>query len=158
MSLAEGIIPKDTSAILNTTGGVPDYDIWIDGALVAADHPSGDWTTPPFTTGGVYLLEVVDSLGNSAQSMLTVIDGDLMIDVAENWVATGGSLSVTAINPVGTHTFSASAGDFSDPNDSPTDYNAPGSEMVVTFEEGTPEDNAVRISVNGGPELEWVLD
>jgi hypothetical protein len=135
LSLSEDVIPEGATVTLDTSGGVPDYDIWIDGILAIADHPSGDWTSPVFTTAGAYEVEVVDDLGNSAQGALTVyaVGGDLMIDLAENWVLTGDSVTVMAINPSGVHTFSATAGSFDDVNAVTTDYNAPGSAMEVTI-------------------------
>jgi hypothetical protein len=135
LSLSEDVIPEGGAVTLNTSGGVPAYDIWVDGVLAFAGHPSGDWTAPAFASDGEYTVEVVDNLGNSAQVTVTVYaaGGDLMIDLGENWVLAGGSVSVTAINPSGAHTFSANSGTFDDPSAGTTDYYAPGTAMEATI-------------------------
>jgi hypothetical protein len=102
-------------------------------------------------------VEVVDALGNSAQAAVTVfaMGGDLLIDLSEPWVLTGGSISVTAINPSGAHTFSATSGTFDDPAAVTTDFNAPGTVTEVTI---TLTDSLARMATAAVQVLDTVPD
>ena len=150
LSASSDTVTEGSSVTFTPSGGVPDpvdgYYFYIDGTQEGVS--SGGWPHT-FANEGTYTVEAVDSLSNSAASTVVVfkVGGELMIDLSDNWVLSLGSVSVTAINPSGGHTFSATDGDFDDVNASPTDYNAPDitpdSELVVTI---TVEDGLSRIA------------
>jgi hypothetical protein len=96
----------------DASGGVPDpnYDFYVDGIFV--DTTPGGWSHV-FPTEGSYMVEVMDSLGSTAISTITV-DGSMAIGAERNWVVKGNdpdtdpfhSTILTAINQTSPHIFS----------------------------------------------------
>ncbi|UCF96603.1 MAG: hypothetical protein JSV89_15700 [Spirochaetaceae bacterium] len=125
------------SVNFSARGGVPspNYDFYVNNVLEGSSP--ADWTYT-FSLDGTFSVEAVDSLANRSVATITVLafGGDLAIAVEQNYVPQGGSITVEAINPVGTHTFSIEppgVGSFNDPNAITTTYNAPRIETVVTI-------------------------
>lgn len=81
-------------------GGVPGYSFYVDGSetpiVTSAD---GIWNST-WPTQGVYLVEVVDSIGNGAVSTVTVLTatGTLAIDPESVSIAQSGVVHFTGIN------------------------------------------------------------
>jgi len=131
------------------TGGVPDpdYDFYVNSD--PADSTPGNWSHT-FSTEGTYIVEAVDSLGNSAVATIFV-DGRLAIEVVDTWILKGESLTVTALNPTGSHSFSTDPpgeGTFDDPTAVITTYHAPNTEMVVTIKLEDSEANIATVDIH----------
>jgi hypothetical protein len=123
----------------SATGGVPDYDFYLDDAFQATS--SGSWHYD-FPTPGTYVVTVKDDLGNRAFATIVVTD-QLGIEVSKYWVEEGDSIGLTALNSSGNHVFSiidstsTPAGSISDPTANSAAYNAPsdaGDGLVVTIQ------------------------
>jgi len=139
------------SVNFTATGGVPDpyYDFHVNGNPDPEDSTPGNWS-PTFSTEGIYIVEAVDSLGNSAVATITV-DGQLAIEVADIWVLEGGSITVTALNQTSPHSFSTDPpgeGTFNDPRAVTTTYHAPNTEMVVTIKLVDDADNTATVDIH----------
>jgi plastocyanin len=153
--VAKTIRAGDT-VIFVANGGVPHtsegYYFSINGSVPESDD-DGIWETDPFTAGGVYTVEVADSLGNTAISTITA-DGSMAIDAEQNWVVQGtgpySSTILTAINQTSPHIFSTEplgppsevgwlfvdsfSPYFPYTYDETAIYHAPDSEAVVTIQ------------------------
>lgn len=151
--IAKTVGETDTVSF-SVSGGVPDYDFYVNENLEG--NSSGSWSYV-FPTEGSYVVEVIDTFGNTATAVVTVIGG-LAIDLEQNWVVTGtgpnSSTNLTALNAVSPHIFSIVDPQTGDPNvdgylvnerqDVATFY-APLTETVVTIE--LVDDNVDTVSV-----------
>jgi hypothetical protein len=133
-------------------GGAPNYEFYVNGNLEGSS--SGTWSYV-FATEGSYTVEAVDTLGNTAVSMITV-EGHLAIVVDEPWVLTSGSINLRVINPTGAHTLSTDPpgiGSFDDNTAVSTTYHAPDAETVVTIkvEDDAPATATIDLYVVSAP-------
>ncbi|UCF99571.1 MAG: hypothetical protein JSV89_08520 [Spirochaetaceae bacterium] len=133
---AAKIVDEGQEVDFTALGGVPNYDFYLNGSLQGSS--SGSWSHT-FSTEGSYTMEVVDRLGNTAVSTITV-EGHLAIVVDKNWVEKTLSLDCRVINPDGAHTFSidtpgtsAEVGYLINPSSNPATFVAPDVETVVTI-------------------------
>jgi hypothetical protein len=139
LSPAVKTIEEGDTVNFTASGGVPapDYNFYINSNPDPEDSTLGSWSHT-FSIEGTYVVEAADSLGSSAIATITVVaaGGELAIEVADTWVLTGGSITVTAINSTGSHSFSTDPpdeGTFDDATAMTTTYHAPDTETVVTI-------------------------
>lgn len=153
LSPAVKTIKEGDTVIFIATGGVPDpnYDFHVNG--VPEGTSSGNWPYQ-FSAEGSYVVEAVDSLGNSAIATITV-DEHIAIDVEDTWVVTGGSIDVTVVNPKGAHTFTidtqgsqAEVGWLENPENVTATYHAPDAETVVTIKVDDSEANTAAFEIH----------
>jgi hypothetical protein len=154
ISPAAKTVGETDTVSFSVSGGVPDYDFYVNKNLEGSS--SGSWSYA-FSTEGSYVVEVIDTFGNTAIAVVTVIGG-LAIDLEQNWVVAGtgpnSSTNMTALNEVSPHIFSIVDPQTGDPNvdgylvdetQVVATFHAPLTETVVTIE--LEDDNADTVSV-----------
>jgi len=153
LSPAAKTVEEGDSVDFIATGGLPDpdYEFYVDGDPKGTS--TGSWLYQ-FIAEGTYTVEAVDSLGNSAVATITV-DRHLAIEVADNWVLTGGSITVSALNQTSPHTFSIDPPGLADevgwienPSDVTATYHAPNTEMIVTIKLEDVDDNTTTVDIH----------
>lgn len=143
-------IEEGESVTFSATGGVPGpgYDFFLYGDPEPQSRGTVSWNHL-FDTPGDFIVEAVDSLGNRDIATVTVFaDEELAVELPEydggpqNWVLTGASMIVEAVNTTPGFGFSivsstGAPGSLVDPAPPAPDeeiiYNAPSSESIVTI-------------------------
>jgi hypothetical protein len=102
------ILGTYSTATYTVSGGVPPYSVSTDNGTI--DTPTGSGIYATNGGSGTATITAVDSLGNSANTVITIATSDVGIDFSQAWVDQGGSVYYSISGGDGNYSIAADTG------------------------------------------------